>query len=76
MLVQVELEFGKSYLPMDAIIGAESLSAKALEAIGVSNTSSGEKVIINVPKSPADEKRVEEPSFLFFGTQVKTLTVQ
>jgi hypothetical protein len=28
---EVQLSFGKSYLPMDSIIGAESLSAKALE---------------------------------------------
>eukprot|EP00604_Paraphysomonas_vestita_P001995 CAMPEP_0174819802 /NCGR_PEP_ID=MMETSP1107-20130205/3223_1 /TAXON_ID=36770 /ORGANISM="Paraphysomonas vestita, Strain GFlagA" /LENGTH=738 /DNA_ID=CAMNT_0016033931 /DNA_START=1300 /DNA_END=3516 /DNA_ORIENTATION=+ len=68
---EVTLSYGKGYFPLATIVGAESLSNNALEAIGVSRTENGKEYIvdINVTNDPQEE-RVFSPSCLLYGTQM------
>jgi paired amphipathic helix protein Sin3a len=81
---KVQLSFGISFLPSAAIIGAETLSPSALEAIGVQSDKDGD-VILQSEKdgikvqdyrdkvnSSASSSRplVHDPNFVFYGTQM------
>jgi len=69
---EVQLSFGKSYLPYSSILGAESLSEAATEKIGVTLGQDGQHDSIKDVSNSLHlyEYRVNEPCHLFYGTQM------
>lgn len=72
---EIQLPFGRGFFKSSTIIGAEELPSVALSAIGVvQDEISGEFSLVNPSTSPdaspATGGSVNEPSTIFFGTQL------